>query len=188
MVERKQQILDAAISIIATEGYGKLTMRAVARASGIKLGALQYHFRTWADLLNGLAERIADLYEASFSAFASADEAGSATVQGVVSFLLEDKAGETLDVDRLFPQLWAMSLVEPIIEDLLDHLYAELLDFLETPLAAHDVADPKAEAIVIVGMLDGLTNLVGRGRRWADRSPAVAAVVQEIIDERYGSL
>jgi hypothetical protein len=43
MSERKKQIVQAAIEIIASEDYGKLGMRALARASGMKLGALQYH-------------------------------------------------------------------------------------------------------------------------------------------------
>ena len=49
--DRKQEILQNAIHIIASQGYGKLTMRALARASGMKLGALQYHFRTWENVL-----------------------------------------------------------------------------------------------------------------------------------------
>ena len=49
--ERKIEILRAAIELIADEGYGSLSMRALARASGMKLGALQYHFRTWDALL-----------------------------------------------------------------------------------------------------------------------------------------
>lgn len=35
MSERKKQIVQAAIEIIASEGYGKLGMRALARASGM---------------------------------------------------------------------------------------------------------------------------------------------------------
>ena len=60
--DRQQQILQEAIGIIASEGYGKLTMRALARASGMKLGALQYHFRTWEDMLRALAAHIAKAY------------------------------------------------------------------------------------------------------------------------------
>ena len=52
--ERKQEILQIAIEIIADEGYSSLTMRSLARASGMKLGALQYHFRTWEALLRAL--------------------------------------------------------------------------------------------------------------------------------------
>ena len=43
--DRKTEILRAAIELIADEGYGSLSMRALARASGMKLGALQYHFQ-----------------------------------------------------------------------------------------------------------------------------------------------
>ena len=42
MSERKQEIMQTAIEIIADEGYASLSMRALARAVGMKLGALQY--------------------------------------------------------------------------------------------------------------------------------------------------
>ncbi len=64
--DRKQQILQEAINIIASEGYGKLTMRALARTSRMKLGALQYHFRTRDDILRALAAFIAKTYRQSF--------------------------------------------------------------------------------------------------------------------------
>ncbi len=66
MTDRKQQILQIAIEMIADEGYASLTMRALARASGMKLGALQYHFRTSDDMLRALAGYIAESYRQSF--------------------------------------------------------------------------------------------------------------------------
>ena len=39
--DRKAEILRAAIELIADEGYGSLSMRALVRASGMKLGALR---------------------------------------------------------------------------------------------------------------------------------------------------
>ena len=39
--ERQKQILHIALEIIADEGYSSLTMRHLARASDMKLGALQ---------------------------------------------------------------------------------------------------------------------------------------------------
>ena len=56
MSERKQQILQSAIHIIAEEGYGALTMRALSRASDLKLGALLYHYPTRDDMLRALIE------------------------------------------------------------------------------------------------------------------------------------
>ena len=51
MNDRKQQILQVAIELIADGGYANLTMRSLARANNITLGALQYHFATIADML-----------------------------------------------------------------------------------------------------------------------------------------
>ena len=85
MTERKQQILEAAIEIIASEGYAKLTMRALARASGMKLGALQYHFPTWKDLLQALAAFIGEEYERSFDALAEGSIDPAAMITRVVS-------------------------------------------------------------------------------------------------------
>ena len=105
--DRKQEILQQAIDIIASEGYGKLTMRGLARASGMKLGALQYHFRTWEDLLHALAAHIAITYRQSFEALKSDEEALS--IQDIAKFVLDDVPSSTLQAGRLFPQLWAMA-------------------------------------------------------------------------------
>jgi len=49
--ERKQETLQTGIEATADEGYSSPRARSLARASGMKLGALQYHFRTWEELL-----------------------------------------------------------------------------------------------------------------------------------------
>ena len=41
MGDRKHQILNEALEILVTQGYAARSTRAVARASGLKLGALQ---------------------------------------------------------------------------------------------------------------------------------------------------
>ena len=105
--DRKQQILQEAIGIIASEGYGKLTMRALARASGMKLGVLQYHFRTWEDMLRALAAYIAKAYRQSFDSLKS--KAGVMSLRDMVRFIFDDVPGSTLESDRLLPQLWAMA-------------------------------------------------------------------------------
>ena len=100
--ERKNQILQAAIEIIAREGYVNLSMRALARAVDMKLGALQYHFRTWEDLLHALADFISEEYRRSFDALAT--NRGSPGLRETVKYLLDDLPPDTtLQADRLFP-------------------------------------------------------------------------------------
>jgi len=182
--DRKQQILEEAIGIIADEGYGKLTMRAVARASGMKLGALQYHFRTWEDLLRALAAYIENTYRQSFEELKAETE--GLDLRDIVRFILDDVPGSALQGDRLFPQLWAMSRVEPVMEALLDDVYVAYLDKLEKRLVDIGSTAPRAEALVLMSLIEGSTLFVGRGRRWADDADALRDAVFTFIDTRYG--
>ena len=182
--DRKQQILQAAIEIIASKGYGKLTMRAVARASGIKLGALQYHFRTWDDMLRALAAYIADAYQRSWEALHLNGE--EASLQDLVRFIMDDPAGSTLSGDEIFPQLWAMAQVEPVIAEKLDELYAVYLEKLEERLTALGSRAPYADAIAIMSLLEGTIVFVGSDRRWANHADAVRDAIRKLLEARYG--
>jgi len=111
---------------------------------------------------------------------------GGPTVADLVQFLMDDVAGDRLDADRLFPQLWAMSLVEPIMEELIDNLYDEYLVTLAETLRLVDVEHPEAEAIAIMSLVDGLTLFIGEGRRWARHRTGASRVVFDMVAERYG--
>lgn len=185
MSDRQREILREATELIATLGYDALTMRAVARASGMKLGALQYHFATSDLLLRGIAAFVAEIYRTGFAAFRT-QLPDQCDVVDLVRFLVEDTPGHGLDADRLFPQLWAMSLVEPVIEELMDDLYDEFLGELVGVLSELDVEHPIAEAVVIMSMVDGLTLFVGPGRRWERHHDTAGEVILDLIGRRYG--
>ena len=186
MDDRKREILDTAIDIISSEGYGSLSMRALARASGMKLGALQYHFRTWADLLRALVEYIADEIRKEFEAQRLDDEAP--TVAEIAAFMLSDESGSAAHVlgDRLWPQLWAMEQVEPLVSDLLEDVYASYLAKLEDAITAAGGRDPHAEALALAAMMEGESLFTGEGRRWAADRKAVRAAILELVREKYG--
>ena len=183
--DRKQEILQNAIDIIVSEGCGKLTMRALARASGMKLGALQYHFRTWRDLLQALASHIAISYRQSFAALESYE--GPLSIRDIAKFLFDDEPGTALQAARLFPQLWSMARVEPVMEKLLDDIYQEYLDKLETELVAMNAKAPRAEALMLMSFLEGATLFVASDRPWAGDKVAVREAMLAIIDMSYGS-
>ena len=91
--DRKQQILQQAVEIIAAEGYGKLSMRALARASGITLGALQYHFSTWEDMLRALNVYILDQYDKIWETMTTKDR--PPTLQGKIGDRPGENRGQT---------------------------------------------------------------------------------------------
>jgi len=184
MSERKQQILQTAIEIIADEGYASLSMRALARASGMKLGALQYHFRTWDEMLRALVGYIAAEYRRSFELLTSDD--ASPGIREIVTFIADDSAGDSLLGDRLWPQLWAMMQVELLVANLVDEIYAEYMQILEKALEDAASLAPRTEALCLMSLLEGSTLFMGRGRPWQGEASAVRDTVLEFIDIKYG--
>jgi AcrR family transcriptional regulator len=182
--DRKREILQTAIEIIADEGYGSLSMRALARASGMKLGALQYHFRTWEEMLRALVDYIGEEYQRAFDSMNL--EAESPRVREIAMFMLDDSAGDSFSSDRLWPQLWAMQQVEPLVSDLLEDVYAEYVKSLEKALEASGSQSPHAEALCLMSLLEGESLFTGNGRRWEGDRRAVRETILRFIDERYG--
>jgi AcrR family transcriptional regulator len=186
--DRKTEILRAAIELIADEGYGSLSMRALARASGMKLGALQYHFRTWDALLVAL---VAYIESEIISAFESGvGELEQADVGQMSEFMLDEHVGtaDGLFSDRLWAQLWAMEQIEPLVSDLLEEVYAKFLTLLEVKLRERGAVAPRAEALVLLSMVEGESLFSGSGRRWEQDRPAVRQSILLLVDERYGTV
>ena len=184
MTNRRNQILKTAIEMIADEGYAALSMRALARAAQMKLGALQYHFRTSDDLLRAVVSYIANAYDLSFDSLRRKDNPPS--VRDLVIFVLDDEAGKNLLGDRLLPQLWAMQQVEPLVSDLVEEIYRQYLQVFEGALRASGSAAPRAEALCLMSMLEGSTIFMGRGRKWAKEAKKVRKTILAFIESKYG--
>ena len=185
MADRKQEILQTALEIIADEGYGSLSMRALARASGMKLGALQYHFRTWEDMMRGLVDYIANELRARLES--TKGDRGHLSVRELAVFMLEDTVDEKYLSDKLWPQLWAMQQVEPLVSDLLEDVYAEYVQIMEHALEAAGSQSPRPEALCLMSLLEAESLFVGTGRRWSGDRTAVHEAILQLIDERYGA-
>ena len=182
--ERKREIIATAVEIIADKGYASLTMRALARASGMKLGALQYHFRTRQALMQSLIDFLVDEVRQSFAA--SGLQAGALSVREIADFMLQGMPSDAALDDKLWPQLWAMQQVEPLVSDLLEDVYAEYLKGLEQAIKAAGGRSPRAEALCLMSMLEGEVLFLGAGRRWAPERQTVHDAMLEMITKRYG--
>jgi len=185
MSERKLQILQTAIKIIADSGYGSLTMRALARESGIKLGALQYHFRTREVMLRALVTYIAAEYKKN-SQLLNLD-IDSLAIDELFTFLMIDPVEGLFQEDRLWPQLWGMMLVEPVVADLVHEIYREYIQIFEKSLERSGSNAPRAEALMIMSMVEGSTLFIGKGRPWSDDNGAVLASVRAFIEAKYNN-
>lgn len=185
MADRRTEILETAIALIVDEGYSSLTMRALAREVGMKLASLQYHFRTTDELMRAVVNHIGEAYEQSFRVFRKDNEV--ITVRQLVSFILEDEAGKEICSDRLWPQLWAMQDVEPLVSDLVENIYERYLDLLEGSLRHAGSSMPHADALCLMSMLEGTTIFVGKGRGWQKHAKDVSKAILKLIENNWGT-
>lgn len=184
MADRRTEILEAAIALIVDEGYSSLTMRALAREVGMKLASLQYHFRTTDELMRGVVNHIGDAYDQSFEALRRDSEV--ITARQVVGFILEDEPGKAICGDRLWPQLWAMQDVEPLVSDLVENIYERFLEVLEGSLRQAGSSMPRVEALCLMSMLEGTTIFVGEGRRWQKHAIDVSEAILKLTENNWG--
>jgi AcrR family transcriptional regulator len=192
MNERRTEILIAAIGLIADEGYASLSMRALARVVGMKLGSLQYHFRSSDELLKAIVGFVSASYDESFAELRQntkqnpRQNKAHPSLEEIVTFVMDDKAGANIVSDKLWPQLWAMQQVEPLVSDLVENIYSTYLKVLEQALRNVGASAPRAEALLLMSMLEGSAIFLGEGRRWQKDGKAVRRSVLEYIVHRYG--
>src|SRR5215813_4796935 len=62
-IETRERILDAALTLFRRKGFDGATMRDVARAAGLSLGAAYYYFESKEALVLAYYQRVQDLHE-----------------------------------------------------------------------------------------------------------------------------
>jgi AcrR family transcriptional regulator len=59
----RERLLETACRLVRKEGIGRLTLDAVAQASGVSKGGLLYHFPAKEDLVAGMVQYLADRFQ-----------------------------------------------------------------------------------------------------------------------------
>jgi AcrR family transcriptional regulator len=165
MLERRAQLVDAALAVAASEGIGAATVRRVAEQAGVALGVVHYCFADKDELFAALAARIVqDLTGAGAAALAVCEQPDLETaLKTAVTGLwasIEASAGEQL----LTYEITTHALRNPDLREVASHQYAtsqaaaeRLLTLVATASGAawtRPVADLAAEALAFV---DGVT-------------------------------
>ena len=96
----RQGILDAATTLIGADGVGALTHRSVARAAGVPLARVSYHYPRVDDLLVAAATQYLRTFDEHLRSMAEGARAGERSIvevcTDVLHELVTDGAGEFL--------------------------------------------------------------------------------------------
>ena len=104
--ERREQLIDAALSVILRDGYGGISIEAVARSAGVTRPVVYDHFPNLARLLRALVER-----EERYSLQQLEDVVPSDPRKGEPVEVLAGSVRRFLDVVRSRPETWRLILL-----------------------------------------------------------------------------
>ena len=162
--ETRQLLLKTALRLFSEEGLQKTTLAQVAEAAGVTRGAIYWHFRDKADMLEALWENIAAPLQTQYQKIMQSPEANPLDVlQQVAEAMLKLVASDnrTQQMVRIARQALSDPLLSEKSRELCRQDLEDLMPVLER--ARHDGLirkDLTAEgaALVYYGYLDGVIN------------------------------
>lgn len=167
--QRRRDLCDAAIQLLADHGAKGLSHPRVDRQAGVPEGSTSYYFRTRAALVHAVAERVAELDLADLQSVTEAlpNDAAAASRLAAVAWTSFTESGLTRSRARF--ELLLQASRDPVLAGVFQRnvsLYADLhRDLVErTPagaeLTSSEVAD---QALVTMNFISGLMMAAAAG-------------------------
>lgn len=167
--KRQKGILQAARKVLIEDGYGKFSMRQVAKCAGIHLKTLQHHFGSRETLLSEamsytLDEHYLAMYDEIDGSISHLQP--EKALSWVIAFLIEDC--REMETDLFFLEFWALAARDPYACAALDNFYvrhrhrvANLIARANSSLSARTV---ELRAAVIAEQIEGLVMFIGHNK------------------------
>ncbi|MBO3742636.1 TetR/AcrR family transcriptional regulator [Actinoplanes flavus] len=167
--DRRTQMLDTALTLIAERGLRGLTHRAVQDAAGLPHGSVTYYFKTRDQLVLAVVERIIEIdrerarpaIRAAVRALAGAP---AETDHRQIAALLQSWWTESRQLLLARYELDLAGARDPSIRDAMRRCGAEFRDLAELVAVQAGSPDPAFDAEVVTCLVDGLMfHFVTRG-------------------------
>lgn len=160
--QRGSHLLEAALAVLAEEGFGALTMRSVAMRAQVSLAQVQYYFRTKAELVAAAFEHAGNQFLADLHA-AAAGEPSVARLRRIV-WLWLPLDSEREKRARVWLAYAATAATQQNLADASAELdvdlrgwFAEQLETLQDKGQVHARLDTAGAAAQLLALIDGVT-------------------------------
>ncbi|MEV0644831.1 TetR/AcrR family transcriptional regulator [Phytomonospora sp. NPDC050363] len=181
--QRRAQITDALLRIVAATGLHSVTMRAVAQEAGVSLRLVQYYFQTKERLLLAAVEhvgtRLADRLATRVRGLGE-DPGHREVIETIVGEVFPTDADSRM-LHIVYTSYAVLAMTSPELAgerflgdpDALERYVAGRFQAAADAGELADGTDPRAEAAALMGMYGGLGTSVVLGQRTAADALAV---------------
>ena len=175
-----EQILDAAIGLVATRGHAGVTMQGVADAAGVDKALLHYYFSNKSGLLGAVVDRLGRrLLVGAEAAVAGLDDPAQVVELGFKA--LWDHVVDEPALQAAWLSLYAASITTPELAEAVAAVRARyrvmITGRLEAMIAAgwRSVLSEQATVALVLASIDGFTLALLDGGRTPQLDEAIAA-------------
>lgn len=162
--ESREQILDAAERLMTEVGYGKTSISAICRESGLPVGSVYHHFGSKARLLREIVVRVHNRFAANWQGLAEADT----------------------DLDRAFERFWTTN-IDMIVADY--RTFALDVELVQRSHESPEIRDLSAAvATQAHGLLESALVLFARAAGIVDPDQLAGRIAAAIFTYTRGSM
>lgn len=172
--ERRRELCDAAIRVLAEQGSRGLTHQQVDRTAGVPDGTTSYYYRTRAALLRGVGQRVADIDRANIESVAVESARTRTPFARLAHLVVMQADGDGLLLNRARMELVLSAVRDPELAEKARAFAARGVDLTNEAIAAvaADTDDPAlrdTQKLAVMTFISGaLTSFAAGDRTLAD--------------------
>lgn len=181
--QRRAEIADAVLAIVADHGLAAVSQTEVAARAGVSPGRVQHYFPTKQELIEAAFDRGNALSSARITARTAGDTPPGRTLAVVLTELIPHDAATRAHM-RVRQSFTAAALADEPIAARMRAAYARLHGQIADLLRAAGAAAPDRDAVTLVALAEGLAYyvLIGVTPPGAARDRVLAAVAATLPD------
>ncbi|WKG03488.1 TetR/AcrR family transcriptional regulator [Mycolicibacterium sp. HK-90] len=186
--QRRRELCDAAITLLAREGIKGVTHLKVDRKAGVPDGTTSFYFRTSSALIRAAANRIADLDLADLTAAigSGAHGDGPSAAAGLARLVIRSGTGARLVRSKARYELVMPSSRDSGLAEAFSHNQERFLELHRNVVAGlcPDGSDPALideKAYVLLTFISGLMLALARGDRTIDSAEQLLDIIVAVV-------
>lgn len=161
---RREEMVDAFYKVVAEKGFGKATIREVARRAGCSYGVLNYHFANKEELVLSFLDHVMETFSAELRDGISRCDTATEKFEFMFSYFC-DLTRFSFDFSRVWLECWALGNSNPEISARLNGCYSDVKKMM-AEIVSEGIrtgefrnVDPAIAANLILAACEGLTML-----------------------------
>lgn len=164
--QRRRELCDAAIQVLAEHGSRGLSHPRVDRQAGVPNGTTSYYYRTRAALLRGVAQRVAEIDTANMLSVTEGSTRSGSPFGRVAQLVMMQGEGSGLVLNKARHELLLASTRDPalaeVYQDFVPRIIAMSRDAVAQILSAEDSADSALIDAQTTAVMTFITGVYGR--------------------------